>query len=428
VFERDDLTVRLYATLALVGFLLNGLGSILVPLQHDLDTTREQVAFYPSLFAAALVVVGVTGAPLVRRLGDRRGLLTAIVGMGVGAGLLAVPTRPVTLVGAAVLGMTAALAIQLVPAGLSQRHPVHATAAIGEANAASSLASLVAPALVALFLVTGLSWRLGYTVPAVLVVVVLLVRGLRASVPDEASVGGSADPGTGETGLGLEAGQLLPRWTAVFLAVSVEFCLVFWAAAAFDDWHDAGPGAAAALAGTFLLGMAVARAFAARLTSGRHPSSVVLGGCLVAALGFVVFWAAPAVALAGFGLFVTGTGVALIYPATIARLVAAWPHDRNGAAGTGALASGAAIGIPPFVLAYLADDVGMRTAYLLVPTLLGLLVLLVLVTANPWTAQRSAVGISRPTPARRLPGQPRPRAAGPAEDAPAARSAPAAPS
>ena len=30
------------------------LGSILAPLQHDLDTSRAQVAFYPSLFAAAL--------------------------------------------------------------------------------------------------------------------------------------------------------------------------------------------------------------------------------------------------------------------------------------------------------------------------------------------------------------------------------------
>jgi MFS family permease len=175
VIERDDLTVRLYTTLALVGFLLNGLGSILAPLQHDLDTTRAQVAFYPSLFAAALVVVGVTGGAVVRRLGDSRGLVVSVAGLGTGAALVAVPSHLVTLVGAAVLGTAAALAIQLVPAGLSARHPVHATVALGEANAASSIASLAAPALVALALVAGATWRLGYTLPAVLVVGVLLM-------------------------------------------------------------------------------------------------------------------------------------------------------------------------------------------------------------------------------------------------------------
>ncbi len=387
VIERDDLTVRLYTTLALVGFLLNGLGSILAPLQHDLDTTRAQVAFYPSLFAAALVVVGVTGGAVVRRLGDARGLLVSVVGLGTGAVLIAVPSHLVTLVGAAVLGTAAALAIQLVPAGLSARHPIHATVALGEANAASSFASLAAPALVALALVAGATWRLGYTLPAVLVVVVLVVRSLRGRAA--AFVADAPVDGPVEHGPGLEPGRLLSRWCAVFLAVSVEFCLVFWAATAFDDWHGAGPGAAAALAGTFLLGMAAARAFAARLTGGRHPTVVVLAGSTVAAIGFAVFWAAAATALAAVGLFVTGTGVALIYPATVARLVAARPHDRNASAATGALASGMAIGIPPLLLANLADQVGVHRAYLLVPVLLVLLVALVLLTASPFRAARS---------------------------------------
>lgn len=393
VIERDDLTVRLYTTLALVGFLLNGLGSILAPLQDDLDTSRAQVAFYPSLFAAALMVVGVTGGVVVRRLGDARGLLVSVAGLGTGAALVAVPSRPVTLVGAVALGTAAALAIQLVPAGLSARHPVDATVAIGEANAASSFASLAAPALVALALVAGATWRLGYTLPAVVVVVLLVVRSLRQRAAGFAPQ--PLDEGPVEHGYGLEPGRLLPRWFAVFLAVSVEFCLVFWAATAFDDWHDADPGAAAALAGTFLLGMAAARAFAAQLTGGRHPTVVVLGGCTVAAVGFGVFWAAPATALAAIGLFVTGTGVALLYPATLARLVASRPHDRNATAATGALASGTAIGIPPLVLANLADQVGVHTAYLLVPALLVLLVALVLLTASPF--RRARLATARPT-------------------------------
>ena len=59
--------------------------------------------------------------------------------------------------------------------------------------------------------------------------------------------------------------------------------------------------------------------------------------------------------------------------------MAAWPHDRDRAAARGALASGVAIGGPPFLLAALADAFGLRAASLIVP---GLLIALVLLTAG----------------------------------------------
>jgi hypothetical protein len=124
----------------------------------------------------------------------------------------------------------------------------------------------------------------------------------------------------------------------------------------------------------FLLGMAVVRFAAARLTGGRHPSSVVLAACAVALVGFALFWATPWLATSALGLLVAGAGVALLYPVTVARLVAAWPDRQDLAAARGALASGMAIGIAPLVLARLADQAGLRTAYLVVPALLLLLV------------------------------------------------------
>ena len=56
-----------------MAFLLNGLGAVLAPLQRDLHVTRSDVAFYPSLFAAGLVVVGLTGGELVGRIGRTSG-------------------------------------------------------------------------------------------------------------------------------------------------------------------------------------------------------------------------------------------------------------------------------------------------------------------------------------------------------------------
>lgn len=363
---RDRFTVLLYLMLGVVGFLLNGFGSILGPLQRQLGVSRAEVAFYPSLYALALVVVGLVGGRIVERTGHRVALVGSLVVMAAGTGLLASPVRTLTLVGAVLLGIGAATTIQVVPAALSRRHPAGATASISEANAVSSVASLVGPGAVALALGIGAGWQAGYVLPVLPVVVVLLVLLLRVAVP----AGSPATAIASAPASGLEPGRLLPRWIAVVLAVSVEFCLVFWAADAMAEWHGAGASTAPALAALFLVGMALTRAVAGRLTRGRHPLLVVPVACAVAVAGFAVFWAAPWLPVAAAGLLVAGLGVALLYPVTVARLVAAWPDRHDRAASRGALASGLAIGGAPLVLAALADAVGLRTAYLLVPCLL----------------------------------------------------------
>jgi fucose permease len=324
--SRDDGTVLLYAGMGLLGYLLNGLGSVLAPLQQELHVDRAQVAFYPSLFAAALLVVGLAGGPVVRRAGHRRSLVAASGGLAAGAALLSAPGRGLTLAGAVLLGCGGALMVQVVPAALTDRHPAAAPAAIGEANAVASAASVAAPA--------------------------------------------SPSPASPSPAPGLEPGPLPGRWADLLLAVSVEFCLVFWAASAFSEWHGAGGAAASAYVSVLLLGMAVVRAAATRLVAGRHPLSVIVTGCLVAGAGFGVFWGSPVTAGCVLGLFVTGAGIGLLYPMTLARVVAAWPHARDHASARAALASGLAIGVAPLALAALADRTGLRAAYLIVPALL----------------------------------------------------------
>ena len=370
---RDRLTLVLYAALGMLGFLLNGIGAVLAPLQEQLGVSRAEVAFYPSLFAVALVITGLLGGPFVRRVGHRIGLVVAISGQIAGALLLASSVRVLTLIGAALLGLGSALIIALVPAALGARHPRFTTAALGEANAVSSFASLLAPAAVAGAIALGAGWAAGYLLPvipvaAALLVVLLLQRRDWEQTSDAA--GRAAEP---KPGPGLEPGRLLPRWVALLLAVSVEFCLVFWAADAFTEWHGASPAAAPVLAAMFLLGMALVRAASSRLTAGRHPQVVMMAACGVAVVGFAGFWAWPNTIGAAIGLLIAGAGVALLYPAALARLVAAWPQDRDRAASRGALASGVAIGGAPFLLAALSDAFGLRAAYLIVPALLVVL-------------------------------------------------------
>jgi MFS family permease len=350
-----------------MAFLLNGLGAVLAPLQRDLHVSRGDVAFYPSLFAAGLVVVGLTGGQLVGRIGRTAALRLAMAGMILGGLLLATPVRVATLLGALLLGLGGAVMVQLGPALLSALHPQAPTAAVGEANALASTASVVAPLAVSAALVSGLGWRIGYLGPVLLALALLSVPAWRMAMPE-------APRALKDAGDAASA-PLLGPWVDVLLVVSAEFCFVFWAPSALIEWGHASLGHASAIASLFLVGMAVGRGLAVPITrrlSARRELMLACAG--VAGAGFVLFWAAPNVVLAATGLLVAGLGVALLYPTTVSRIVAVWPHAPDKAAAWAALASGLAIGVTPFVLARLSDVAGLRIAYLIVPALLAVLV------------------------------------------------------
>jgi MFS family permease len=360
---RGTATWVLYAVLSCLGFLLNGMGAVLAPLQKDLGVDRAQVAFYPTLFAAGLLVVGLTGAPLVSRVGRAVTLRASIAGMIAGGLLLATPVRLLTLAGALLLGIGGALLIQLIPALLGALHPHAPAAAVGEANGLASAASVLAPLAVAGALAAGLGWRAGYLVAPVVLLAIVALLAWNVAMPD-------APLPHDDTPTGSRAALIGP-WIEVLLAVSVEFCMVFWAASAVGDWHHASAGLAPAIAALFLVGMATGRSLAVPVSRRVRGHRTLLLTCTaVAAAGFALFWTAPTLPLAGVGLAVAGLGVALLYPTTVSRTVAAWPHAPDKAAARAAMASGVAIGGAPFLLARLSDTVSLRTAYLIVPALL----------------------------------------------------------
>jgi MFS family permease len=359
-----------------MAFLLNGLGAVLEPLQKDLRVSRGVVAFYPSLFAAGLVVVGLAGGPLLNRIGREAALRLALTGMILGGLLLAVPARVATLLGALSLGLGAALLIQLVPAVLSAIHPRAPAAAIGEANGVASAASILAPLAVAGTLTAGFGWRPGYLVPPLLALAAITLPAFRLRLPN-------APKSAREIHAGVPA-PMLGRWVDVLVAVSVEFCVVFWAASAVIAWDHASPSQAPVLVSLFLLGMATARTLSVqiirRMPNQRH---LILACTAVATGGFALFWAAPTLTFAAAGLLAVGLGVALLYPTTVSRVVAAWPQAPDRAAARAALASGLAIGGAPFLLAQISDVAGLRRAFLIVPALLLVLAIRGILAPRP---------------------------------------------
>lgn len=360
--SRSHVTWLLYVVFASMAFLLNGLGAVLAPLQKELGATRADVAFYPSFFAAGLVVVGLTGGAMVNRIGRTVTLRLSLVGLLIGGLLFALPGRMTTLIGALLLGLGAAVLIQLVPAFLAGLHPQASTASVGEANGFASAASVLAPLAVGAAISSGLGWRAGYLVAPLFALAIASVPAWRMTLTPIQQ--------TTPTGPG-QAAPLFGRWFDLLVAVSVEFCMVFWAASAFIDWHRASLGQAPALASLFLVGMAVARFLSTPITRRLPGQRVLMLTCVgVASAGFGLFWLGPVLPVAAGGLAVTGLGVGLLYPMTVSRVVAAWPHAPDRAAAAAALGSGLAIGGAPFILGRLSYSAGLRTAYLIVLALL----------------------------------------------------------
>jgi fucose permease len=361
--SRGYATWLLFGVFGCMAFLLNGLGAVLVPLQKELHVSRGQVAFYPSLFAVGLVVIGLGGGPLVGRIGRTAALRLAIAGLLVGGLLIAAPAQIATFFGAVLLGLGSALLIQLVPAVLSALQPHAPAAVIGEANGLASAASVLAPLAVATSLAAGLGWRTGYLAIPLLALGAMTLPAWRLALPNGSRP--AADT------LSAAAAPMLGRWVDLVLSVSVEFCFVFWAAAAFIAWDRASLSQAPALASLFLVGMATTRTLSARIIR-RVPDerALILVCTACAAAGFALFWAAPVLTLGAVGLLVAGLGVALLYPTTISRVIAAWPQAPDRAAARAALGSGVAIGAAPLLLAQISDAIGLRTAFLIVPALL----------------------------------------------------------
>lgn len=390
VAPRGRLTWILFGVSGCYAYLLNGIGLILTPLQRELGVSRGEVALLPALFAVGLVVVGLIGGPTVRRLGRQTAIRGAMIGVAAGAVLVAGPGWPLALLGSTILGGSCAVLVQLLPVLVGALHPRRTTAIIAELNSVSSFASIVAPLAVGAALALGIGWRPGYLWPAVLLACLLpLVRG----VPAAPAEGRAPVPRVGRQPLDR---AFWSRWLDVLIAVSAEFCVLFWITSAFTTWYSVGTDAAVLWASTFMVGMALGRAMGTPVTRRISDRSMIVTlGCAVALAGFVIFWGSDSLPVSAVGAVILGLGVALLYPVTIAALMRARPDDPDGASARGTLASGLAIGCAPFVLAAASDEVGLHAAFVIVPILLGTLLAR---SVRRKSQDRGAAAVSRPAP------------------------------
>ena len=175
-------------------------------------------------------------------------------------------------------------------------------------------------------------------------------------------------------------------WIALVLAVSVEFCMIFWSADYLEKSLGLPRVDAAQAVSLFLAGMIIGRLAGSRLVQHFSAQRVIIGSILVAASGFLMFWQSGNVTPGLAGLFITGLGTASLYPLILSLAIGTASDNTIQASARATLASGTAILALPLVLGRLADSLGIQEAYGIVAVLLISAFLIMLAT----TRSRSA--------------------------------------
>ncbi|WP_435121636.1 MFS transporter [Micromonospora tulbaghiae] len=435
---RDRITWLTYAQLGLWGFFLYGFGPV-VPLLRDEQGTSAAVAgLHSTGIAVGALAGGALFAPVARRLGRGPAIWLGLAGVTAGVTALGLlRPLPATLAAVAVIATFGMMVVSGVSVVLTARHGPAAPAALTEANAACAGMGILAPLTIGASVDAGLGWRPLMAVEVGLITLVALAAlTFRVRVPQRApaaaaagmpvpvaaptrvpavpapgvaeavapapavpasvvpasgaadaaapahSVPASAVPASGApVSSGSGAAGRLPRaywiaWVLMSVTGSIEVCLSLWTADVLRTHAGLSAGGASAAVAAIVCGM-----FAGRIAGGRAalrwaPVPLLLGALTVSLAGFGLFWASTVGWLAVTGLVVLGLGNALHYPLAISIALAVAGPAADKAAGWSAYSMGVGFGIAPVALGWVADGVGPHPAFLLLPALIAVAVLL----------------------------------------------------
>ena len=373
-FTRTPTTWLAYLLTGYFLYLQSSLGPLMPFLRAELGMSYTTTSLHFSAFALGVLPAGLLGERLSGAFGRRRLIWGGGSLMAAGALLLTTGVHPaVTLAGTLVMGTFGGLLLMNLQATLSDGHGGRPSVALSESNVVASLCAVVAPLAIGAFERAGvLGWR-GALLTAVVALALVFWRFRRAPIPDARAVG--AD---GET---VSSGPLpLLFWgycVVLALGAAVEWSMAFWGAAFLQDEVGFREAGAAALMGAFFAAMLLGRVAGSRLARRFSAVPILFGAQLVAIAGFALFWLVPltvpgawGAATSVVGLFVTGLGVANLYPFSLSAATGSVPGRADKAVARIALTGGSAILLAPFVLGSAADVFGIGKAYGVVAAIL----------------------------------------------------------
>lgn len=369
--RRDRRTWVSYAQMGAYGFFVYALGASTILLRDEQGTSRTVSGLHASGWALGIVIMSFLSPRISARLGRGRamrwGSILMMIGiLGYTSGLPVI----VTISSVVVAGCGGALMVAGLSAFLGEQQGAASPAALSEANALGAIAGLLGAVGVGVGVALTWGWRPAFWLLIAVLVGVEVWRGARVSSYDLGEIAGVAG-----------RWRDLPRlfwWCCLVMlpAAGIEYCMALWTADLLREQGGLGEGAASAALGIVVAGLIAGRLIGGRLAQRRNPETILMVAFALSGVAFLIAWATSILVIMVIFLFLTGAGVGLHWPLAITRAIRCVPHFADLASAVGLLCAGLAIMTAPFALGALADVSGLRVAFLLVPVLalIGVLV------------------------------------------------------
>jgi MFS family permease len=357
-FIRNRLTWLAYAMLAYIGFTQSMLGPLMPFLRTELHLNYTLGGFLPGALAVGLILSGLIGDWLARRWSRHIVFWSGAIGLGTSAVFLGL-SRQFELALIAVLGMGfgSSLTQVMIQALLADQHGERRSIAFAEANLAASLSTTLTPLVIGSLQCVGMGWRT-ISILVVLFLTLLAATFHRQSIPDSVAVQTQS----------VKDKRHLPfsfwlYWIVLFLVVAVEMSIVVWAADFLASVAGLSRIDAALGFSAFPAAMLIGRIAGSRLTRRWSSLTLLLSSLAITLIGFPIFWLARLATFNIIGLFITGLGIANLFPLTLSIAVGLAADQSNRASARVSLGVGTALLTAPLLLGWLADRVSLQSAY-----------------------------------------------------------------
>ena len=367
----DATSIAAFVTLCTYTWFLYGVGPSLPLFRDEMGTTSAVAGLHSLMLAAGIVLSGLAGVSLARRwrrFGTaRRGIVTITVGvlLFTTGSLLTGVELVVTLPAMLVVGFGGGLALNMSTTVLQEHNGIYGPSLLSTGNAAAAGVGLVTPLAVGAATAAGWTWRAAMVLVVPIAVTAWILVTRQRTVPAYAAI----PVGTGSfTFRGLRTAYWFAA-LAVVCAVAIEFCMITWTPDLLTARTGLSPGTASGAVSAVVGGMALGRLLVGALARHRAPLGLFLVGVAVTAAGWLLVWLSTSPVAAVAGLLVVGLGVAGQYPLGAAMVMGLSGGQPDRAIAVMSIGVGLASGLGPFILGALADQVGVRAAFLVVPAL-----------------------------------------------------------
>jgi MFS family permease len=359
-FKRDGQFWYVASQLGIVGLFMGGFGPAQPLLQSDQGTSGLVAGLHGTALGLSGLLAGQLNARMVHRFGrfttSWLGMAVFLIGV-ISFVLLNEPALTITASLFAGFGITTMINNSVT--FLNDSHPEHSAVAIAQANGFNSTMYLIGTIFIGTLASMGFGWRWG-----LLLTVPLALLAFRYSKEHRGEIHAPDE-------FGPQRGSLSKRywigWVGFTFAISAEFSTVFWAAALLRDRFALSSGNATTAVLCFAAGMALGRWFGVSLMPRIDIDPRTFFFVALQLAGFLLFWNIAYLPLALIGLFATGLGASVQFTLFSTRLIRFAENKPDLAIGISAWGAGLAIGLAPFLVGALSDQVGIFRAYSVVP-------------------------------------------------------------